>query len=520
MDEIQRAVKSLKARKAAGEDGIPPELYKYGGETVISVLKDILDLIWTKESLPQAWYKAVIIPIFKKGDQTDCSNYRGISLLDIALKILEAVILDRMRGAYTPRENQAGFRSGRGCRDQIFALRQLLETRYEYRRPTALVFIDFKAAFDSVARESIYTIAVQLGFPSKIVSMIQCLYRSTQSVVRAYGKASEPFDVVTGVRQGSILSPFLFNMVVDEVLRKALDEPHAGGVQISTRSEPLFDLAYADDIVVLAESSEYAQLMLDRVSLEASKVGLRINVGKTKVMYSCCEPAAVALNGQALEIVNSFTYLGSEITPTGDVTNETRKRIAKASGAFRSLERCLWSRNDISAKTKARVYDAAIRSILLYGCETWPMKVSDEETMASFERRCWRKAIKSRPGVTLSNREVERRFLHECPLSAVIQDRRLRWAGHVLRMEDSRLPLQLLRAGPIRGWRRPVGGVRTTWRRRVAGELECFAKPYNWTSAKWLRDWVPECVNIAQNRSMWRGTVRDAVEATIGRQRP
>ena len=140
--------------------------------------------------------------------------------------------------------------------------------------------------------------------------------------------------------------------------------------------------------------------------------------------------------------------------------------------------------------------------------------------MASFERRCWRKAVKSRPGEVLSNRALEDRFLHETPLQATLQERRLKWTGHVLRMDEDRLPKQLLLAGPVAGRKRPTGGVRKTWKRRVAEDTECHLKPYSWTKTKWLKEWTAVCADTAQNRSMWRGVTRDIFGASVGRLRP
>ena len=98
--EIATAINALRAGKAAGEDGLAPELYRNGGATLLDRLATLLRTIWEKECIPSAWRMAVIIPVFKKGDKTVCSNYRGISLLNIALKILEAVILRRLCPKY------------------------------------------------------------------------------------------------------------------------------------------------------------------------------------------------------------------------------------------------------------------------------------------------------------------------------------------------------------------------------------------------------------------------------------
>ena len=109
-----------------------------------------------------------------------CSNYRGISLLCIGLKILEAILLARFDDLYDSyaRDNQAGFKKGRGCRDQVFALRQIIEQRSEYNRPTVMVFIDFKAAFDSVKRDAIWKILEDHGMPDKLLRILRNMIHS------------------------------------------------------------------------------------------------------------------------------------------------------------------------------------------------------------------------------------------------------------------------------------------------------------------------------------------------------
>ena len=134
--------------------------------------------------MPSEWKTAVIVPLFKKGDKTNCANYRCISLLNFACKILQAVLKNRLEPAYKGRPNQAGFKKNKGCRDQIFAIRQILEQREEFKRLTNLIFIDFKAAFDSVDRNCIWRICKDLGLPDKLLDVLQMLYSETYSRVR------------------------------------------------------------------------------------------------------------------------------------------------------------------------------------------------------------------------------------------------------------------------------------------------------------------------------------------------
>ena len=167
--EVKSAAVKLKNGKAAGEDGIAPELLKYGIDAILPSLHDLICDIWRSEEFPEQWKRSTIVPqTHKKGDKALCSNYRGISLISLACKIVENVILCRFRTErdQRTRENQAGFRASRGCADQISTLRSILESRHEYRRPTAVAFLDFKAAFDCADHQTMW----KLESPTRLLT--------------------------------------------------------------------------------------------------------------------------------------------------------------------------------------------------------------------------------------------------------------------------------------------------------------------------------------------------------------
>lgn len=158
LDEVKQAVKTLKSRKAAGEDGIPPEVFKYGGIELIRRLHKLFLRIWNEEDVPQQLKDATIVTIFKnKGSRTDCGNYRGISLLATAGKVLAKIIQIRIVDNFlsTVSESQCGFRSDRSTVDMIFTARQLQEKCIEQNLDMYAVFIDLTKAFDTVDRRAL-----------------------------------------------------------------------------------------------------------------------------------------------------------------------------------------------------------------------------------------------------------------------------------------------------------------------------------------------------------------------------
>ncbi|CAH8653059.1 unnamed protein product, partial [Heterobilharzia americana] len=186
-----------------------------------------------------------------------------MSLTNVVSKITGSIIIRCLSRAreQQARENQTGFRPGRGCIDQIFTLRQALEHRHAYRRPTIAVFLDLKAAFDSVDREVLWQCLSMKGVPSKYITLLKALYSNTCRHVRAYGELSRELYSSSRVRQGCPLSPFLFNFIIDILMEVSLSSPDYTEIGLIAR-EFLLDLEHADDVVLLWKM----QSLLDSLS--------------------------------------------------------------------------------------------------------------------------------------------------------------------------------------------------------------------------------------------------------------
>ncbi len=192
-------------------------------------------------------------------------------------------------------------------------------------------------------------------------------------------------EILSGVRQRCALSSTLLNYIIDWSFGQALqDYP---GVQVGANVH-VSVLTYADDIVILSSSYSEMQGLLEAVNCHAAAVGMRINASKTTVMSALIpgeQRQAVLLDGEPLEDVDKFKYLGSMFVANGQGTEEIRSKINLARSAFSRLQSGLWSWREISLRTKGRVYQAVVRSILLYGCETCPIRVADERMLEVFD---------------------------------------------------------------------------------------------------------------------------------------
>jgi hypothetical protein len=167
ISEVEVTTGKLKRYKSQGVDQIPAELIQAGRETLRSQIHKLIKLIWNKEGSPHQWKESTVVPIHKKGDKTDCSNYRGISLLSTSYKILSNILLARQT-PYADEiigDHQCGFWHNRSMTDQIFYIWQILEKKWEYNGTVYQLFIDFKKTHDSVSREVLYNNLTEFGIP-------------------------------------------------------------------------------------------------------------------------------------------------------------------------------------------------------------------------------------------------------------------------------------------------------------------------------------------------------------------
>ena len=525
LDEVRDSIRALKRFKAPGPDNLVPALFKDAGESLVVSLTGLFHQIWTSEDVPKNWGESVIVPLFKKGSRNLCENHRGISLTPVITRMLASIILHRLRAAReaNTREEQAGFRPGRGCIDHIFTLRQILEQRHIYRRPTIVVFLDYKGAFDSVDRIALLQSLQRRGLPQKYVGIISSLYASTSGCVRVYGELSNSFTTKSGVRQGCPLSPFLFNFVIDEIMEHCLSNVTSTGVEMLP-GEKIVDLEYADDKVLLFDNFEEAQLVLNRISESANFFGMRFAPSKCKMLIQDCDAIEnLSLYNEPIEVVDNFTYLGSSISNNGGIGSEIRTRISKARLVFASLKH-LWHQKGLSLHLKGRVYKTTVRAVPLYGCETWPLRVEDLRQLQTFDNRCLRSIAHIGWQERVSNCIVRQRVFgnseQTSSLSYTLKLHRSRWLGHVLRMPHSRLPRRAVFAEPPIPWRKSRGGQPMTWQREMKaacsklGSVGRIRLP-GWGPRDSPVQWLRTLEEMAGDRAQWRECCRFLAESCM-----
>ncbi|BHF57484.1 hypothetical protein SprV_0100042600 [Sparganum proliferum] len=196
--------------------------------------------------------------------------------------------------------------------------------------------------------------------------------------------------------------------------------------------------------------------MVSRVNEVAKSVSLSINAGKTKVFSGCIpdqEKSSLGIDGCQLEEVDSFKYLGTRLLPNGQSKDATVSRIDAARWVFSSLRKCLWIRRDLSIATKIHVYCASVRSVL-YGCECWALRVKDQRKLEVFDHHYLNTILRVKFTDFVSNETVGGHCDNIARITQAIQERRLRWFGHVLRRPPWELSVNILDWAPLPHWRR------------------------------------------------------------------
>lgn len=494
-EEFETAIAGLKNWKAPGSDGIAAELIKYGGKILHHSLFKLCNKIWDEEQLPIMWKEAIIVPLHKKGDQLECDNYRGISLLNSAYKIFARILLKRLT-PYVEEcvgDYQCGFRRGKSTIEQLSIIGQIIEKKYEYRQNMWQLFIDFKKAYDSIHRNSLYKIMLEFGFPQKLVQLTKLCMENTQYRVRVDSTVSSPFSVESGLKQGDALSPILFNVALEKVIRELL-HTEEGGVSINNRAVRL--LGFADDLDIIGETLEDIGNAARVLEKEANKIGLQINANKTKVMElinSGTDPADSV--GLAYEKVDDFKYLGTTLSTKNDWSKEIDIRLNKAEKTFYALSK-FFNTKMLSRRTKIRIYVAIIRPTLTYGCEAWTTTTTTERKLRTFENRVWRKICG--PVLDAHTGEWRRRYNRELTdmlemgtITNFIKGQRIQWLGHIMRRGENE-PLRAALEWVPHG-KRPRGRPRKRWLDGVEEDL--------------LRMGIENWREIAYDRDRWREIV-------------
>ena len=244
-----------------------------------------------------------------------------------------------------------------------------------------LSFIDFKVAFDTTWKKALWNMLLAIGVDPKIMLIVEQLYNNTEYAVVIDGHLTEWLEVHVGLRQGCLLSPALFNIFLEFVMKelKVLDKT------LTLTDSLSIDIRYAGDTTPLSAIFDKLKLSSSQLNNACKKWGMKINGSKCKILSPSNK--IITLDGSEVEHANEFVFLGSVLP---NATDDVKRRVSLASAAFGRLKYPIWSKPDISKPLKVRLYKAFILLIAIYAAETWTLKSEDARRLRVFEMRCLR----------------------------------------------------------------------------------------------------------------------------------
>ena len=378
LKELDKASYVLKPNKASGADSISNEMITCLLHEKPGILIKLFNNIIKGNSEILEWITTIISPIHKKGSKTDPQNYRGISVISCLLKLFESILNMRLttycQDYKILRDEQLGFRAGNRTSDAHLILHSLIKQYCQKNNKRIFsCFVDFKQAFDSIPRDLLFEKLINHGINGKFFNALKNLYKYDKCCVRIGDKISKTFLATQGVKQGSILSPLLFNIFISD-MPDIFTNPNCDPIKTNNLST-VGHIMWADDLVLMSESDTGLQNMLSNLSDYSSENRLAINIEKTKAMIFNKSGrfirASYNINGSHIYTTKSYKYLGLIFTPSGEINTALNDLKDRALRAFYKLKLKLGNlfRKDLT--TTLSLFNALIKPILLYASDFW-----------------------------------------------------------------------------------------------------------------------------------------------------
>ena len=321
---------------------------------------------------------------------------------------------------------QAGFRSGRGTRSNCQYL--LDHQKSKSSRKTSISALLTMPKPLTVWITINWKIQKEMGIPDHLTCLLRNLYAGKEATVRTgYGK-SDWFQIGKGVCQGCILSPCLFNLYAEYIMRNVGLEEAKAGSKIARRN--INNLRYADDTTLMAESEEELKSLLMKLKEESEKVGLRLNIQKTKIMASG-PITSWKIDREIVETVSDFILGGSKIT-----ADEIKRCLLLGRKAMTNLD-SIFKIRDITLSTKVHLVKAMVFQVVMYGCETWTVKKVECRRIDAFELWCWRRLLRLPWTARRSNQSILKEISPGCSLEGLMLKLKLQYFGQQMQRADS-----------------------------------------------------------------------------------
>lgn len=469
LEELQGVMKTFKNGTAPGPGAINIELLKSAPIILHEYIVKMLNLCLHGDELPKQFKEGYISNVFKKGNKNECTNYRGITVLNTIGRLYGKVLKTRIEEDFVDLEEQSGFRAGRSCIDNIFILRQVTDKRLAHNLETHLVYVDLSKAYDSVPLVKMWEAMERQGIKNIYINTVRNLYTGNTSRIKIGRMLSKSFTVDKGLRQGCCLAPTLFKIFLAETLQNWRNKCGPMGIQI--HDVTLYSLNFADDQIIFAEDESDINYMFRKLKEEYRNWGLEINLTKTEYMVVGGLGSNIVLDdGSIIKCCKTYKYLGTMMSNEGGSEIEIRHRMQKGRVAIKQLHSIIWN-NTIHKDIKRRIYKTIVESIMLYGAELWEVSKKNENKLKAVEMDYWRRSCCVSRLQKIRN-EIIREQMQVTAINIIdsIEGRRLSWYGHLKRMSPDRWPQKVYNWQPPQ--RKKRGRPRLSWNDCVQRSME------------------------------------------------
>ena len=442
-----KMAKSCKNGKSAFTDGIINEVLKHSIAKIAPLLRKLFTQIESTSIFPADWKSSFLVPIHKKGSKGDPDNYRGLAVGSNMGKFFTKCLNDRLNNYAEKRDlispNQFGFRVDHRTSDAAFTLQSLITERKINNQPLYACFVDFSKAFDSIDREALSYKLGNFGIRGPLLKLFVNMYDANSYMIKSNNEFSFPIQTSIGLKQGCCLSPILFNMYIND-LHQIFGEDCAptslNGLNISS-------LSFADDLVLLSQTKEGLANCLNHLENYCNTWGLKVNDDKTKVLVfnrpftKNIKNLNYFIDGKKIVTVKSYTYLGIEVTNTGNFQLACKSLYQKSLRAMFSLYAAIGPRSDIpNTQLFLKLFDSLIRPILLYGCEIWgPYIAQPGNIICKFVNKFYRILLGVPNSASTVGIHME---LGRYPIAASVYSTMLKYWSRLISLPRSRLVSQ------------------------------------------------------------------------------
>jgi hypothetical protein len=367
--EVELALKRLPRAKAPGASGLRNELLKETAGEMSELVWLLFRMCWDTGRVPKEWSVAIIHPVPKKGNMSLISNYRPISLTESLRKLYEKCLMDTLSAKLDGKLDaaQGGFRRKRSTIDQIACLQEaIVQRKKTLGRAPVTAYLDIKAAYDTVYRPLLWESLKEGGVRGNLLRAVMALFEGNTSRVAVQGHQSRAIQQEVGLMQGSILSPILYAMHINELparLEKISSIP-LGGKQIS-------GLMYADDIALVADNAINMERLLAECQSFSEERCFRFQPMKCEILAEGgIDTERCKLYGNTLKRSTSFQYLGMFMNAQGiDAVGHIANRSNKTMESINMMRSVGFNGGGFAGKVKRRIYLSFIRPKLEYGLQ-------------------------------------------------------------------------------------------------------------------------------------------------------